>query len=323
MDLDLIRNEIYEGLGGEPGDGDTLDPDSDTSYNSGPLLTWVACEAQRQLAAWKDPITSRQARFRNLEGDLYFQSKLITGTTAASGTVATTTTLIMSSTYVGTQDDRYNGWVLEVGNDARLIVDYTGSTYTVTVRNWGTVPSNGNTYYLYKSFYKLLPSTHDWVSSPAGEHIVLPSESDRYRATGNLVEILDVEDLEEKIKLQKAIRGDFYVDYVESSGDPNVWFMRGNELHFDKPTEEAKWFRVHYYRLPTDMSASTDEPEIPSQFHYGLVLWGLIWGHRRANESDRAYAAEQSLRDFMRSTLSAYDVADKVTNVGGILRRDY
>src|SRR5512146_2397218 len=126
MTLDQLRDQIYA----NSGFASDLKPDTDTSYNGGPILTWVVNEAQRQIAFWKDPAMGRQIRFRGLLSDAYFKSKVISGTLTADGT---TTTVVLPAADVGSQDDRYIGWVVTVGGESRLIVDYTGSTLTATL----------------------------------------------------------------------------------------------------------------------------------------------------------------------------------------------
>ena len=111
MTLTNLRQQIYANAG-FPSD---LNPATDTSYNSGPILTWVVNEAQRQIAFWKDTATGRNLRFRSVLAETYFQSKVVSETLDDAG--STTTAVILPSTDVGSQDDRYNGWVFEAGGD--------------------------------------------------------------------------------------------------------------------------------------------------------------------------------------------------------------
>ena len=133
-----LMNEIYA----NSGYATDLNPSTDTSYNGGPILGYVINEAQRQVAFWKDPALGRQIRFRSLIAESYFSSKVISGTIASTGT---TTTVILPSGDVGSQDDRYIGWVLSVGGEMRLIVDYDGATYTATVHSaLSSAPTSGD-----------------------------------------------------------------------------------------------------------------------------------------------------------------------------------
>jgi len=302
MTLADIRNQIYW----NSGNSTDLNPATDTSYNGGPILTWCCNEAQRQIATWKDPVTGRHTRFRNLVSDLFFKSKVIEGTLTSVGT---TTTVVFPAADVGTQDDRYNGWVVEINSEMKLIVDYVGSTYTATVHDaFSSAPAVDDTYKLMKRFSLLLPSGHDWLSSPTGEHITLPSESDTSRAEGNLYEVLKIEDIDNTRVLDKAERTDSIPEYINSSGDPTVWWRFGNKLYFDTNVDtDSLWYRMEYYRLPTEMSDATDEPEIPEPYHYAMVLWGTAWVYRRKQESSDLYSVSRELETFMRNRVGEFD----------------
>lgn len=301
MTLDQIRDSIYW----NSGNATDLDPDTDTSWGGGPVLTWVVNEAQRQIATWKDPITQRQVRFRSLLGELYFKAKVISGTLTSTGT---TTTVTLPAADVGDDDDRYNGWILEIGNQMRLVVDYTGSTYTATLHtSLASAPSSGDAYKLYKRFSLLLPSTHAWLANPSGEHISLPATSDIYRAEGNLYEVLKIEDIDNTRVLEKAERTESLPEYLTTTGDPTKWWRFGNKVYFDVSLDEENYYRMEYYRLPTEMSGATDTPEIPEPFHYALVLWGTAWVYRRKQESSDLYSVTKELETFMRNRVGEFD----------------
>ena len=321
MQLSQLRTEVYEGLG-EPSD---INPSS-----SATRLNLALNEAQKAVATWKDPNPrfQRRARMRNLLAELYFQAKVISGTTAPSGTVATTTgTIKFSSTYVGANNDRYNGWMVSCGSDRRLITDYAGSAYSATLNaSWGTTPSNSAAYKLYKAFYYLLPSSDPFLSSsPAGEHILLPStNASVYRPEGNFLEVLNIQDIRNGLDLDRGGRTESWISNDTSPGDPREWRRDGMKLVLDKPTNEDIWFKLSYYRLPTEMSEDADTPDLPGMFHYGLVLWGLAWGYRRAGEPKQGYFYNEQFNKFMRTRLNTYEIESEITESRGILRvQDY
>lgn len=300
MNLEEIRNEIWQNLGKLT----DLDPATDTSHNGGPYLTYVANLAQRRVASYKLP-KGRILRFNTLKGEMFFKNKVISGTLESDGT---TTTIVLPSGDVGTGDDRYNGWLLKIGGKFRIIVDYDTSTRTGILHEaLSSAPADGDDYSLYKKFSYLLPSGHTWVS----EHITLPTTTDRYLNDGNLLEILKIEDLDQNIKLTKAKRGRSFVTLNTSTGDPQKWYRYGNKLIFDFAPTEEKWFRMEYYRMPLDMSDDSDEPEIPEEFHYALVLWGTEWGYRREGESNEKYSTKLDFKEFMAQTLLEIDIADE------------
>lgn len=299
MDLTLLRNEIWR----HTGEQSDINPTTDTQYNSGPLLTWVVNEAQRQIATWKNPKNDRIYRIKSLIGECYFKTYYKTGTLDAS---CLSTTVQFPTADVGAQNDRYNGWIVKINGESRLIVDYDGATTTATVHTaWTTAPTIGDTYELYKRFSLLLPSTHAWV----GDHISLPAESDRSVADGNLIEPLKIIDLEAQTEVDKATNSDYFETEMFSAGDDaDRWFRKGNRIYFKNPINEEKWFKMEYYRLPTELSAAADEPEIPSFLHYGIVLWGIIWGFSRQQESSSKWSAQQDFNNFMETRISEHDI---------------
>lgn len=310
MTLDLLRDEIWVNIG-EPPD---LDPDTDTSYSGGPLLNFVVNEAQRQVAAWRDPESGKIFRVRSLIGDLYYQTTYISGTLTGDSTAST---IVLPSADVGSQDDRYNGWVVVVGSEVKVIVDYDGPTYTGTVHeDWSTTPVTDDTYKLYKNFDYLLPSSHAWVN----DHISLPAETDRSRATGNLIEVLKISDIGDERTLERPNRAEDFISNVTSSGgDPTEWLRVGNKILYDQPIPEEKWLKMEYYRLPTELSDDTDQPEIPEHLHYGIVLWGIAWGYARHQEPSMKWSARSDFKDFMKSATSTYAVQFERSDDHGVL----
>ena len=301
MTLDLIRKEIWAMIG-EPTD---LDPSSDTQYGGNPLLDWVVNEGQRQVAMWQDPVTRGKLRIQSLISETYFQNVYITGTLTDD---AGTATIIFPAADVGAQNDRYNTWTATVNGETKIIVGYVGGTLTATVHeDWSTLPVTGDTYELRKRFYIMVPSTHSWAS----ENLVLPAQSDIYRAEGNLVEVLNVEDLERRSRLERGGSTTAFIEDIFSDGDPGEWIRYGNRIIFDRSPSDTRWYRMEYYRLPTTMAGTaptTEIPEIPEMFHYGIALWGIEWGFRRSQDTNAKFSTKRDFVDFMRRTKSQYDI---------------
>ena len=305
MTLSEIRNEIWEAIGHDT----RYNPSTDTSYNSGPYLTFVVNEAQRQIATWKDPQTERVLRFKELMSEMFFKSVTLTGTIASA-----TTTTVTLDTAVNANADEYNGWVIETGSDLRAITDFSAARVATVHDSYSTAPSG--TYTLYKRFFYLLPSSHAW----AAEHIVLPDPSDRYRSEGNFLEPLKIEDLASQRTLDLGSRIESFPEFTNETGDPLSWITYGNKIVMDTNVSTAKWFRMEYYRKPTDMSADTDEPEIPGPFHYAMVLWGTWWGYRRKRENAAAYSVKRDLMDYMKTTVGGFDVNFERSNSQLVLK---
>ncbi len=309
MTLDEIALDIWNNLG-RPTD---LNPATDVSYNGGPFLYFIANRGQRRIASYKTR-RGRIIRLETLKGDMYWQSKIIEGTIDATGTVST---VIFPAADVGADNDRYNGWILKTGGTYRILTDYVTATRTGTLHeDLSTAPAIGDTYALYKKFSYLLPSTHGWVS----EHIQLPATTDEYLNDGNLFQVLKIEDIAKPLKLKRAKRGRSFVTLSTSTGDPQRWYRYGNRIYFDFAPEDQRWFRMEYYRMPINMVNSTDIPEIPIEFHEGIVLWGTEWGYRREGESNEKYSTKLDFREFMEQTLLELDIADEREFTYGSLR---
>lgn len=306
MTLEDIRKRIWDGLG-KPTD---LDPSSDVQYNSGPLLTWVVNEGQRQIAFWKDPIRQYRVRIRSLYASLNYQITTRTDTVAAIDNTNSPYWIELNA--VEQNDDRYNDWIIIINGDTKIIVDYDGTTRRCYVEDsFGTAPTIGDSVELYKSFDYILPSTHNWVS----EHIALPDTTDRYLSTGNFFEPLSLVDITNEIELVRARDNDRFPGNLRTTGDPTAWTVYGNKIVYNYAIDEQIWLKLEYYRSPLDMVNATDEPEIPEVYHYAITLWGIYHGLIRTGEASATQLAWNNLVNYMRSTYSQNSV-DK-DRIGG------
>ena len=288
--------EIYTEIWEHTGEINDLDPSVDATR-----LTWVVNEGQRQVAFWKDPVTQRPLRIHSLMGELFFTSSFVSSTLDADAPADNKITFPGAD--VSDQESRYNGWIAESGGQSRIITSY--NNYIATLhKDWDTTPSSGDTYKLYKRFWLIVDSSDPWQS----EHITIPASSTKYRTEGNLLGILKIEDLEDEVDLRKAAKGRTYPSLMMSTGTPNRWWQSGRKLYMDYCLDEARTFKAEYLRHPTKMSAASDTPEIPEIFHWGIVLWGIMWGFSREQEAPDKYSAKRDFLDFMRQTKSVYEM---------------
>lgn len=313
MTLDEIRREIWTNLG-EPTD---LDPAEDVSYNGGPLLTWVANEAQRQIAVWKDFVTGRRIRFRELFGSDFMRLTKTGGTLAAnpapSGWVID---LDDGSPIVGDINQRFKGWIFECRGQRRVVVDHDESNLLTLSSPISPVPEIGDEYSLYKRFVFMLSEGAQY----AAEHYVLPQVNGQ-KSEGNLIEVLKISDMVDKSVLTKAQKNENFIRRSDEVSFPRAWYRFGSRIVFDSAPPEERWYELEYYRLPAAMVEATDEPEIPEMFHYALVLWGTEWGMRRQRENSEKYATGQDLQRFMRTMLSQYEMEYDRESDSGIYRK--
>jgi hypothetical protein len=283
-------------------------------------------EAQKFIASYKDPSSGYHLRLHSLVNSMFFKTYIIDDTVASVSdtTFPYSITLANSSGLLGTTDDRYNEWILELtsgsaSGQVRLITDYTGATYTFYVHDdYDTDPAAADTVKLYKRWMYLLPATHAFVS----EHISLPTVTDVSRADGNLVEVLKIEDVEQQKELDKSERTERFSAYINGYGDPGEWYRSGNKIYFNENQRTPKWFKLEYFRLPTNLVAATDEPEIPEMFHQGIVLHMLEWAYRRQQEFTAAYSMNQRLLQLLREQKSQYDVMGYGLNAHGTMRKE-
>jgi hypothetical protein len=307
-----IRQEIWTQLG-QPTD---LDPTTDVSLNGGPYLDFVVNEAQRQIAFWKDPVTRTVYRYPQLYSEMFFQTVVLTGT-LEDQTAASSNTVVLTSPLVG-DDDRYNGWVLTVGGETKLVVDFVGASLLATVHSaWNTQPTDGTAFTLSKRFVMLGVGTEPWIS----EHVTLPSTATNMRTEGNLMEILKVEDLNNLTELPYMTRVDSGISQILTTGTPTQWRRQGNRIVFDVASDTATWYRMEYYRLPTPTVEDADLPELPEYLHYPMVLWGKWWGWTRAQDDAKAYATKRDLTDMMRGLTTLQEVKTDRRSLSGTLRR--
>ena len=315
MILSEIRNEIWEGLGRPT----NLDPSSDTTYTDsgstpGSMLTKYVNMGQNVIATWKDPRSGKKCKIRSLINEMYFRSHTISETvTDDIGNTTAPYYVEVDAGNLGTDDDRYNGWLLEdANNEVQIITDFdgdggsNGSPKIYYASDFGTDPVEDDTVTLYKNFDFLLPSTHDYV----GEHIQLPATDDVSLAGGNLLEVLSITDLETNYVLENASRADNKINFKTSSGDPRTWRRFGNKIEYDVSIDDVRWFKMEYYRTPLELThTATNVPEIPEQYHYAIVLWGIMHGHFLNGEYAKEYNARTKFNDYMRSVVSQYDIA--------------
>ncbi len=316
MTAEELITEVYEQLG-EPSDLNIYAADG-TTYthtNAGAVKILRALNlGQKAIAGWKDPVTGRHARFKCLQGSLFFRTKVYSDTVSSSSNSTFPYSVVLTGTGLGTTDDQYNGWVIEINGEQRLVVDYTGSSYTFYLNDsFGTAPSAADTVKLYKRFYRLLPSSHAFVA----EHISLPATT-----SGAFVEILKIQSVEDGTEVEPASRIEDWDAFPTGKGEPGEYYRQGDTIYFDVNQEDDQWFRMEYYRMPTPMSASTDAPELPENFHYAIALWANMWGQRRMQESSMVYAVRKELEDYMRSAVTEADVETYRQDPYGVLRRE-
>lgn len=299
MTVEQMVEEIYEALG----EDSSLDPyDSsgnlDTSSDGyARILRWIN-RGYRRVLNWKFrdghiirfPVTYKSLNFKTV----VHSGTLVSG--SAGGVV------LPSGTFQSA-DDYYNDWVIETesgtGSGAtRYITDFTGSTRLCLVaEDFSTAPDSDTTFTIYKREYEFIKSGGAGVSDNIE---ISPVDS--------LLTPVKITDLEDEQDLSEADRVDNFSGSMTEGGTPNSWFLQGNKIIFDVPVDEVRWFRMEYVSDPDELSASTDEPDIPEVWHDAIILYVVWWGFRWLQQFTDAYATKRDLVDFMESTRQALEM---------------
>jgi hypothetical protein len=74
----------------------------------------------------------------------------------------------------------------------------------------------------------------------------------------------------------------------ESAGAPTNYVIIGDILYLYPTPDVATTIALSYFRLPAEMSADSDTPEIPSDYHYLLPYWALYRAFMRENDIEQS-----------------------------------
>ncbi len=79
-----------------------------------------------------------------------------------------------------------------------------------------------------------------------------------------------------------------YDSLEPSSGRPQLYTVIGNQITLWPTPDGAYSLSLRYWRLPQDMVADGDEPEIPAQYHEVLVAYAMWKAYLRENDYQAA-----------------------------------
>jgi hypothetical protein len=138
----------------------------------------------------------------------------------------------------------------------------------------------------------------------ANENIILSSVS----AIKEVQRIVCVEDQNE---LEPGQRTETFAGGLLSPGRPSSYIRRGTQIIFDCPADEALWYHLEYVRIPEDLTADSQEPEMPETFHEAIMMWALWRGYHWMQETEMAYSTKKDLIDFMATTMAPLELASE------------
>jgi hypothetical protein len=84
---------------------------------------------------------------------------------------------------------------------------------------------------------------------------------------------------------------------LNTSALPSAWTEFGDQVYFDCPVDIAYSFTQRYYRIPTDMTADGDVPDVPGAFRELLELYADYRGEKYRGNHDIAATYKQDFED--------------------------
>ena len=332
--LNIVK-EIFEALG-EPSDLDFWNSTrtaANTSSVAWKRLVDVVNEGCLALSSWKWP-NGRQIRMRHVEDVVYLKMNPVEG--VCSGVLPSS--LEMAGLADGTNLQAGKLLVGEESGATGIVLWSSGTTLMLTGVEGSFV--EGEKGKLYQREWKFETVT---AALEAGQIITTTLAVDggfaatNYGSTeaisggtagydpatvtgipvlagkGAPIDVIGVYDVESGIALGETERQERYVSVGRNVVAPSSIQRIPRGFVLDTWPPEGMVVAVRFTRGPgvlgyTDTEA---EPELPPQFHWGLVLWGKWWGLQRSLETNDAYAVRKDLESFMSQTRTEYDFQDE------------
>ena len=298
--LNIVK-EIFESLG-EPSDLDFWNSTrtaANTSSVAWKRLVDVVNGGCLALSSWKWP-NGRQIRMRHVEDVVYLKMNPVEG--VCSGVLPSS--LEMAGLEDGTNLQAGKLLVGEESGATGIVLWSSGTTLMLTGVEGSFV--EGEKGKLYQREWKFETVTAGYDPETVTGIPVLTGK-------GAPIDVIGVYDVESGIALGETERQERYVSVGRNVVAPSSIQRIPRGFVLDTWPLEGAVVAVRFTRGPgvlgyTDTEA---EPELPPQFHWGLVLWGKWWGLQRSLETNDAYAVRKDLESFMSQTRTEYDFQDE------------
>ena len=294
--LEDLITEVWEQIG-KPSDITPLDLDGNFDINlegTQQLRRWINW-GQREICTWKFG-NGELVRFGFLYRNARFQTKAYTVTASAYDDTTGTITLDaplpawLQKSHLATK--RLGRWteVLSVSDtELKPITDIEDFPL-------------GDFDLMRREYYFIAPA-----ADGADENIPLDPVSE-------IDSVQRITDLKYGRKITRGERTEYWPGTANEQGPPAQYSQTSNSIVFDRLPEDKSWFALEYYGLPHELVEATDYPELPAQFHEGLILHATWYGLRRQQEWSGAYSTKRDLHDYMRGRRkqfeSSWDLSD-------------
>jgi hypothetical protein len=222
-------------------------------------------------------------------------------TTLAADSAEGTSTLTLSTVY--SADDTYKDYLVKVGEQYRTAIasqDSGGNDQLTFAAENEVDYATGDAVYLIARKVDLSSIPKFWEIKDIS--VTIQTDTDAWE-TG----------------LSMAAKETTLADILDPGyGHPEEYRRIGKNLwiQFVDPEVTKYTLTVNYFKFPADLAETTDVSVIPENFHYGILLWAMAYGHLRGQDIQYKQEAQNTFRDFMRSTASEYFIRTKGQRVG-------
>ena len=281
MTVQEMIEDIYA-LSGDNTEFEIYDAAGDFDFTSvgAQKILGLLNRAYDRICSWKMNDGTR-IRFRTLRHEVFLRTASVTADVVSTdGRDVTVSGLVAT---VG----KYVGWVVEYGQQRRLITGWNGSVLSLA-EAFDPQPTASTELTLYKNFFPfVITSDHDGEAMPV--------------AAGDVVAIQRVEDLTTKRLIARSSRVDSNISSLLMRSHPNLYEHRGSALYFNTSPPADMVYLVTYHGRREELIAVDQEPAIPSAWHECLVLWAVWWILKRMFQWDGAYATRRDLESVIQN----------------------
>lgn len=123
-----------------------------------------------------------------------------------------------------------------------------------------------------------LEESVSYTTANADNSLELPSDFSR---------VIDLHDTEEDQRLTEIELSELD-DLPDATGRPRLYATEKNEVLLYPTPDGTYKLSLRYWRLPKDMVADADEPELPKQHHHRLICYAMWKAYLRENDYQAA-----------------------------------
>lgn len=109
---------------------------------------------------------------------------------------------------------------------------------------------------------------------------------------------------------------------LTATGDARFYYMTSDTTIATYPADTTSTLKVTYYKIPTELSADSDTPLVPSRYHMAIVEYAVAHAYKDNDNPQAAQVARQEgdrLVQLMRERLlvPSHQGTDFISSLGG------